>query len=99
MYTVVGVVRIFITLPEAGSLKDKRQVVTSILTRVRRKFQVAAAEVADNDNIQSAVLAVTCVSNSAPHANSILSHCVDFVENNLLEGTMDDYELQLLYPF
>ncbi|HMA38312.1 MAG TPA: DUF503 domain-containing protein [Chloroflexia bacterium] len=94
---VVGTMRVVLFLPENGTLKDKRHVVKSILARVQSKFKVAAAEVEDNDDLEAAVLGIVCVSNSAPHANEILQHTVNFIESNVLEGGLEDYEIEVLH--
>jgi uncharacterized protein YlxP (DUF503 family) len=92
---IVGAMRVQIFLPENGTIKDKRHVVKSILARVQTKFHVAAAEVEDNDDLESAVLGVVCVSNSAPHANEILQHAINFIEHNLIEGGLEDYQIEV----
>jgi uncharacterized protein len=76
---IIGTMRVVLFLPENGTIKDKRHVVKSILARVRNQFQVAAAEVEENDNLEAAVLGVVCVSNSAAHANDILQKSINFI--------------------
>lgn len=63
---------------DAHSLKDKRQVLKSFKDRVRNKFNVAVAEVADADLWQSGELGVTTVANDGRVVNSVLSEVVDF---------------------
>ena len=94
---VVGTMRVVLFLPENGTIKDKRHVVKSILARVQNQFKVAAAEVEDNDNLQTAVLGIACVSNSAPHANDILQNTINFIERNVLEGGLEDYEMEITH--
>lgn len=94
---IVGTARLFLFLPENYSLKDKRQDLKSLLARVINQFHVAAAEVGDNDNWQHAVIGVACVSSDARHANEVLSRVVSFVEANLREGGLEDYEIELLH--
>ena len=52
--------RFTLRIPESGSLKDKRQVVRSVAQRIRNKFQVAVAEVDDNEAWQVATIGVAC---------------------------------------
>jgi uncharacterized protein YlxP (DUF503 family) len=94
---VVGTMRVDLFLPENGTLKDKRHVVKSILARVQHQFKVAAAEVEENDNLQAAVLGIACVSNSAPHANEILQHVANFIERNVLEGGLEDFQIEIVH--
>jgi uncharacterized protein YlxP (DUF503 family) len=94
---IVGTARITLYLPENYSLKDKRQDLKSILARVINQYHVAAAEVADHDNWQRAVIGVACVSSDGRHANEILSKVVNFIENNLQQGGLEDYEIEILH--
>jgi uncharacterized protein YlxP (DUF503 family) len=55
---VIGLLEVELHLPEAQSLKDKRQPLRSILNRVRQRHNVSIAEVAHQDQWQRAGLAV-----------------------------------------
>ena len=55
---VIGLLEVELHLPEARSLKDKRQPLRSILSRVRQRHNVSIAEVAHQDQWQRAGLAV-----------------------------------------
>jgi uncharacterized protein len=59
------------------SLKDKRRILRSVMDRVRHEFNVAIAEVEDQDLWGNACIGVACVSNDPRHAESILQHVVD----------------------
>ena len=59
-------------LPASQSLKDKRQVVRSVLDTARRRFSVAAAEVAHQDLWQRTELGFATVSGSASHASEVM---------------------------
>ena len=52
----VGVAKITLRLSGSFSLKDKRRVINSVRDRVRSKFNVAVAEVDQNDVWQVAVI-------------------------------------------
>ena len=94
---IVGTARITLYLPENYSLKDKRQDLKSILARVINQYHVAAAEIADHENWQRATIGVACVSSEGKHANEILSKVVNFIENNLQQGGLEDYEIEILH--
>jgi uncharacterized protein YlxP (DUF503 family) len=79
---VVGILTISLDIPGASSLKDKRQVVKSLLDGIRNRFGVSAAEVGDNDIWRRAVVGVACVSNERKVANGALDKVVDFVESH-----------------
>jgi uncharacterized protein YlxP (DUF503 family) len=78
----VGACRIRLHLPASQSLKDKRQVVKSVLARVRAQFELAAAEVDDLDSWQIATLGLTCVTNDAGHAQDVLDHAARYIEDS-----------------
>jgi len=92
----VGVCRIDLRLPENASLKDKRQVLKSITSRVRNKFNVAVAEVDNHDRWQLATIGICCISNDNRHTNEVLSKVVDFVINSRFEVEILDYEIEIL---
>ena len=57
-------------------LKGKRRVVRSVCARVRNRFEVAIAEVGDNELRQRATLGIAAVSNSAVHASQAVDAVV-----------------------
>ena len=89
---VVGLVQIELSIPGADSLKAKRMVLRSVKDRIRKNFNVSVAEVGDNDQWQSAVLAVATVSNDRRFANQVLSKTVDLIENSR-DLVVEDYQL------
>jgi len=92
----VGVCRIELRLAENLSLKGKRRVLKSIITRVSNKFNVSVAEVDDQNLWQLATLGICCVSNNSRYTNEVLSKVVDFVVNSRLEVEILNYEIEIL---
>jgi uncharacterized protein YlxP (DUF503 family) len=92
----VGACRITLRLPENESLKGKRQVVKSITSRVRNKYNVSIAEIDDNESWQIVSLGITCVSNSVRHADEMLSNVVKFIAGSRLEAELLDYEIEMV---
>jgi uncharacterized protein len=75
----VGVLRLTLHLPDPGSLKSKRHVLRSAIDRVKAKFNVSIAEVADNDLWQRSVVGVSAVGNDHSFVNETLDKVTDFV--------------------
>jgi uncharacterized protein YlxP (DUF503 family) len=94
---IVGTARITLYLPENYSLKDKRQDVRSMLARVTNQFNVAAAEVGLHDEWTRAQIGIACVTTDSKHANEMLSRIVSFIEGNLQQGHLEDYELEIIH--
>jgi len=78
----VSVCQIELRLPENQSLKGKRRVIKSIITRLQNRYKVSVAEV-DNQNLwQLATLGIACVSTHRRHADETLSNVVKFIVQN-----------------
>jgi len=58
---VVGTLTVRLLVRESRTLKDKRQVVRSILDRMKGAFNVSAAEVDTHDDVKVATLAFAAV--------------------------------------
>lgn len=93
----MGVCRITLHLPGCHSLKEKRQVVKSLMARVRNRFEVAIAEVEEQDRWQTAVLGVTCVSNSSQHADEVLGHVQRFIEETRPDILVTNNEMEIMH--
>ncbi len=92
----VGVCRINLRLPETESLKGKRRILKSIVSRVSNKFNVAIAEVDNGDMWQLATIGICCVSNDRRHANEVMSRVVDFIINSRPDAEILDYEIEII---
>lgn len=88
--------RLTLHLPNSGSLKSKRQVVSGLLRRIRTEYGVAAAEVGELDRWQLAVLGIACVSGEAAHADEVLARVLTFVEARASEAQVSDVSTELL---
>ncbi|MGQ9778427.1 MAG: DUF503 domain-containing protein [Bacillota bacterium] len=77
---VVARAEVELLLPGCKSLKDKRQVLRSILERLRGRFNLAAAEVDEQDRWNMAVIGLACVSGEPGHARGLLEEALRFLE-------------------
>ncbi len=93
---IIGVSQITLHLPDSQSLKDKRQIIKSVTTRVRNRFDVAIAEVEEQDRWQIAVIGITCVSNSSQHADEILGHVQRYIEETRPDIIVSNVEHEIL---
>ena len=71
--------RLTLHLPEAHSLKERRQVSRSLTARLRNKFNVAVADAGEDDRWQILTLLVCAVSNDAAHAREMTDAAAEFV--------------------
>jgi len=79
---VVGILVLDLRLAGCRSLKDKRQVLRSLLDKTRREFKVAIAEVGDQDLWGNALLCASCPSNAVDHVESVLFNVEKLFENH-----------------
>ncbi len=93
---VIGVCTLELNIPAAASLKDKRQVVKSLIARLRNEFNVAVAEVDKLDSWQSAVVGVVTVSSDPEYAHGLLSRVALWIERSRLDCDLVDYEIELM---
>lgn len=89
---IVGVLTLEIDIESAYSLKEKRAVLNRIRDRVRNTFNVAIAEVEENEVWNHACLGVVTISNDQRHCNEMLSKVVAFVET-IRDCELDDYSI------
>jgi uncharacterized protein YlxP (DUF503 family) len=79
---VVGLCTIELFLADSQSLKDKRQVLSSLKDRLRQRFNLTVAEIEAQDLWQKAVLAFACVANDRRHVNQVLDQALNLVKSN-----------------
>jgi uncharacterized protein YlxP (DUF503 family) len=94
---IVGILRLSLYLPNPGSLKSKRHLVRSAIDRVKAKFNVAIAEVGENDLWQRSVIGVAAVGNDRAFVGEVLDRVADFVASmhgGQIEVTARDVEIQ-----
>ena len=91
----IGVLTLALSIDQADSLKDKRQVIKSLIAHIRDKFNVSVAEVDELDIWRRATLGVAVVTNEAAFANEVLSKVVNHVEGDF-RVVLDDYGIEML---
>jgi uncharacterized protein YlxP (DUF503 family) len=85
----VGIMELHFVITDNESLKDKRSVVKKVAHRCRNTFNVAVAEVDDQDCRDRAVLGVVAVSSSRNYAQGMLEKVEDFVERLAVAELLD----------
>jgi len=92
----VGVLRVVIHIPESGSLKSKRQVVSGLVRRLRQELSVAAAEVGELDRWQLAEVAVATVSGDRRQADRVLSAALKYIESHADGARVADVKTEMV---
>ena len=96
---VVGTCRLELALAENHSLKGKRRVLRSVCSRLRNTFNLAVAEIEEQEDWQTAVLGLVCVSNATMHARDQLEKAIRFVEGQRLDAEVVEHHIELVHLF
>lgn len=79
---LVGVATIKLYASWVHSLKEKRMVTKSIISKVQNKFNASIAEVDFQDVHQTIMIGIAFVAGTASMANSTLDKIITFIEEN-----------------
>jgi uncharacterized protein YlxP (DUF503 family) len=91
----VGLLTLELHIPDAQSLKDKRQVLRSLKDRLRGHFNVAVAELDHQDTWQRALIGIVTISSEESHLEESLQHVVAESER-LLGRVLVAHQIEVL---
>lgn len=92
----VGVLLLHLRFVGSDSLKAKRSRLLPLLARLRREFNVSAAEVGQQDSWQDAVVACAVVNTRGGAAERSLHEVVRWVERNWHDAEVVDDQIELI---
>ena len=91
----IGLLTVSIEIPGSSSLKDKRQVLRSLLDAIRVRYNVSAAELGRQDSRKYAEIGVASLSNDRAFVNKLLERVRARIESNPLLVVLD-YSIEFL---
>ena len=77
---IIGTLQLELRFFQPQSLKEKRMLLKSLVTRIRNQFNVSIAETDGMDLWQTSSLAIAAVGGETKHVNQILSHVAGFIK-------------------
>jgi uncharacterized protein YlxP (DUF503 family) len=92
----LGLLTIHLQLPGSASLKEKRGRLQPLLSRLRRDFNVSAAEMDLLDSWNESVIACALVANDAVHVQRSLQQVVHWIETSWLDVQVVSDEIEFL---
>lgn len=92
----IGTARLTFRLPGNDSLKGKRQVSRSLITRMRQRFNLSVAEVDGIDRHHVLVIGMAGVSKDAAYVGEQIDAAVRWVEDQHVDADLIDVERDLL---
>jgi len=81
--------KIELLIEDSFSLKDKRRVIKSIMSKLRNKFNISIAEVGSNELHNKAELGVSMVGNDYRFLDTAMDNVLKFIEEN--------YQVEVIY--
>ena len=96
----VAVCVVTLHLLDTHSLKEKRGLLQSLMTRLRGRFNVSIAEVEGQDDIHQGVLGISCVNTAAGHPQETIDSVVRFMESEIVgRAEVVDIQTEVLGGF
>jgi len=77
---IVGICRLTLLAPDSHSLKEKRMVLRRIKDKTRLKFNVAIAEVGDQDAWQQMALGFAVVANERGFVQEMVEKIINYID-------------------
>ncbi len=82
MGMMVGLCTVELHILDVQSLKGKRQVLSSLKTRLRNRFNISIAEIDEHDLWQKSILGIACVANETGRVNQTLDQVLNLIRAN-----------------
>lgn len=79
---IVGLCTVELEICDSNSLKDKRQVLQSLLTRLGNRFNISIAQLDTHDLWNTASVGIACVSNETAQADRVLNKVLDVIDHD-----------------
>ena len=81
-------------LDGVGSLKEKRRILKSILTRLSNQFNIATAEIGHHDIWQTALIGIVTCGNDQAYLHGLMEKVVSWIETTRPDVPIDDYSIE-----
>ncbi len=79
---LVGVMTAHLSMQGITSLKEKRSIVKSLIGRLKSRFNISISEIEQQDSKNSAVIAISLVSNDARFIDQQFDAMVNFMRKD-----------------
>ncbi|MDR3147408.1 MAG: DUF503 domain-containing protein [Treponema sp.] len=80
---IVSMIQMIFEIPEVDSIKEKRRILSSLKSKLQRRFNMSVAEVDLQDSLSFAQIGGALVSNSRSFGESVLNKAFEMVERDI----------------
>lgn len=92
----IAILQLKINIPQALNLKNKRKVVNSLMQKLKNKFNITIAEIANNDAWQLATIGIASVSNDAQYLQQVMNKLLDMIDEMQGDFYLMDHQLEII---
>jgi len=78
---LLGICTINLYFPDSHSLKDKRNIIKSLKSRIRNNFNVSVSEINNHDLWKNTTLGIACIGNEKRYLDNVLNEVIKCIEN------------------
>ncbi len=78
----VGICKLELYLMAGNSLKEKRQVIRSIIEKLKNRYNISIAEVGGQEALRRAEIGLCLVSNETVYIEKVITGIVRFIEGD-----------------
>jgi uncharacterized protein YlxP (DUF503 family) len=79
---IVGVMTVQLCMNGITSLKEKRSIVKSLISRLKNKFNISISEIDHHDSKRTALLGISFISNNGRFINQQFDSIVTFMQRD-----------------
>jgi uncharacterized protein len=92
----IGIIKFKIQLPANQSLKGKRKIVSSLIRKLHNNFAISVAETANNDDLKTAVIGISFVSNDIHILHRLISQILSYLQEHAGDYVLLDFNQDIL---
>ena len=93
---MLATLTIHLHLPVCASLKEKRGRIKPLLARLRREFNVSAAEMDLQDQWQEAIIACSMIGNNSAYLQQSMQTVAKWIHANWEDGQVIDQKIEII---
>jgi uncharacterized protein YlxP (DUF503 family) len=77
---IVSMIQIIFQIPDIANIKEKRHIIKSVLDKMKKRYNMSAAEVDLQDSLAFSQIGGAVVSNSKTFGETVLQKAFDMIE-------------------
>lgn len=79
---IIGICRIEMLIYDSNSLKEKRQVIKSVIERIKHRYNVSIAEEDKHDTWNIGVIGMAVIGNDSKFIDKTIMKIIDFIDGD-----------------